>query len=197
MGYGVILPYQNLFSLAALTISFIFLLFFVGAIYSIFYSFFIIAKNKNKFSKEFKLKIKKYKNITLILTILPVILLFLVLQLANYPIIVAILIIAIIFPWLLIYTKSLDKCMIVLVSPNKLTEGDWLEKDVHIGKTTIKKSVHGLSFKEIQLLKKHNLSVLIKQGIPFVPAFLIALIVIIILFLKFQDFSFFLVNFLG
>jgi len=67
--------------------------------------------------------------------------------------------------------------------PSKLTEGDWIEQNVKIGKTTIKKSVHGLSLKEIKLLKKYKKSILIKEGIPFTPAFLITLMIMALFFL--------------
>ncbi|MDO8460570.1 MAG: hypothetical protein Q7S74_05650, partial [Nanoarchaeota archaeon] len=73
--------------------------------------------------------------------------------------------------------------MLKLVSPQNLTEGDWLERDVRIGNKTIKKTVHGLSWNEIKLLRKANKKVYIKEGIPFVPAFLIAFIIMALFFL--------------
>lgn len=179
MGLGIVLPYQTYAHLIFLPIFLIFTLFLAGAIYSIIYSFFIIAKNKEKFSSEFKRISKNRKSILTVSTILFII----SLAAGFYQNIAFLFAIIFIIPLVWIYTKSLDKCMIVLTSPDKLTEGDWLEEEVHIGKTTIKKSVHGLSFKEIQLLRKHKKSILIKQGIPFVPAFLIALIVMALFFL--------------
>jgi len=74
--------------------------------------------------------------------------------------------------------------MIKTVSPDKLTEGDWLETDVTTGKTTIKKSVHGLSREDITLLKKHKQHVTIKEGVPFTPAFLIALIIFLAWYMR-------------
>ena len=80
--------------------------------------------------------------------------------------------------FLFIYIKALEVCMINLVDARKLQEGDWLERDIRIMGKTIKKSVHGLSNKEIEILKKAGKNVLIKEGIPFTPAFLISLLVI-------------------
>ena len=65
--------------------------------------------------------------------------------------------------------------------PWKLTEGDWLERDVKIGRKVIKKSVHGLSLKEIRILRKAKKKVLIKEGVPFTPAFLFAFVTSLIL----------------
>ena len=66
--------------------------------------------------------------------------------------------------------------MVVTRSGRELQEGDWLEKEVKIGSRTIKKSVHGLSVEDIRLLRKSGTKVWIKRGIPFTPAFLIALL---------------------
>ena len=175
MGYGAILPFNNYASLFYIAVIFLFLLFFFGAIYSLTYSFFIVAKQKTKFKKEFFKKIKKHKYIIMLSLIA-----FLISM--TYSIVQpSIILIAIIFlsPLLYIYTKSLDKCMLKLLSPNKLTEGDWLESDIKIGNKTIKKSVHGLSLSDISILKKYRKKVLIKQGIPFTPAFLLSLIAMV------------------
>ena len=78
-------------------------------------------------------------------------------------------------PFLSIFVVAVEKsCMIKLVSPDKLTEGDWLEKEVKIAGRRIKKSVHGLSIEEIGALRKARKKVWIKEGVPFTPAFLLA-----------------------
>ena len=63
--------------------------------------------------------------------------------------------------------------MVKTVSGNKLCEGDWLVKDVKVGKKTIKADWDGLSLEDIKIMK-HLRRVKIKEGLPFVPAFLIA-----------------------
>ncbi len=172
MGFGAALPFTSYFSLITTTLIFIASLLTFGAIYSLFFSIFIVAKNKTKFQKEFSSYLKKYKLSLTISSLLFFLLLLAGIENRFYWIISPLLL----SPFLLIYAKSLETCMIVLLPPSRLTEGDWLEKEVTVGKTRIKKSVHGLSLKEIQLLKKHNKKVFIKQGIPFVPAFLLALL---------------------
>lgn len=176
MGFGAIIPYQTYSHLLLFPIAFILLLFLAGALWSLAFSIFIVAKNKKSFVKEFKNLFKKYLPLLIFSLAL-----FAISLVAGFlqPLMLFIIPLSLI-PILFIYTLSLEKCMIVLLPPNKLTEGDWLEKEIRLGKTTIKKSVHGLSYKEIQLLKKYNRPALIKQGIPFVPAFLIALIIMVL-----------------
>ena len=176
MGYGVILPFSSYASLFTLTIAFILLLFTIGAIYSLVYSIFIVVKNKTKFKKEFSRLTKKQKHISLFSLLLSILLLLILSSPTNF-----ILSFLFLIPMLYTYTLALDKCMISLVSPSQLTEGDWLVNDIKLKNKIIKKTVHGLSKQDIRLLKKHKKIILIKQGIPFTPAFLISLIIIILI----------------
>ena len=58
-----------------------------------------------------------------------------------------------------------------------LEEGDWILADIKIGRKTVKKSPTGLSKKDIIILQKSKLrKIKIKDGIPFVPSFLLGLI---------------------
>jgi hypothetical protein len=68
---------------------------------------------------------------------------------------------------------------------SKVTEGDWLAKDVIKNKKLIcSKRKACLDKKQIEKLKKHKIrKIWIKEGIPFVPAILLGLILTIILFL--------------
>lgn len=180
MGFGIILPYQEYIHLILLPIFLIFTLFLAGAVYSLLYSFFIVSKNKNSFAKEFRKSSKNKKSLLTITTLLSLV--FLLTGFYNTFLFLLAILFAIPLIW--IYTRSLEKCLIVLTPPNKLTEGDWLEKEVSLpGNKKIKKSVHGLSKEEIQLLRKHNKKVLIKNGIPFIPAFLITITIMVSFFL--------------
>ena len=69
--------------------------------------------------------------------------------------------------------------MIKLVKAGDLTEGDWLVGDIKLGRGVIKKTVDGLSVNDILKLRKAGKSVLIKEGIPFTPAFLMAFVVMV------------------
>jgi Flp pilus assembly protein protease CpaA len=66
-----------------------------------------------------------------------------------------------------------DKCFIKDVPPSKLTEGDWLVGEIE----GVPKRGEGLTGKDIEKIKSMNVrKVRIKEGVPFVPAFLIALV---------------------
>lgn len=56
-------------------------------------------------------------------------------------------------------------------------------RSVKVADKTIYASVHGLSIEDIALLRKKHKSVFIKQGVPFVPAFLLAYALMVFFFL--------------
>jgi len=181
MGYGVILPYSNYPDLFFVGIGFVFLLFFCGAIYTLIYSIFLTYKNK-VFYEEFKKYFRKAR-VVIVIAIITAGVIDILLNI--YSVETKGLLFSIVFAlsFLFIYLRSLDKSMIKLKKADELAEGDWLERDVKVNGRVISKSVHGLSNEEIRLLKKYNKNVLIKQGVPFTPAFLIALIVMVFFFL--------------
>lgn len=81
-----------------------------------------------------------------------------------------------VFPFLYVFAKGLENVSMVRgVLGSELREGDWLVEDVMAGKKVIKADWDGLSLEDIGLLKRKR-RVLIKEGLPFVPAFLIAFI---------------------
>jgi len=70
--------------------------------------------------------------------------------------------------------------MVKLVKPGKLTIGDWLYKDVKVGKTLIKSDWNGLTKKDIYLLKKKNKPVRVRYGIPYAPVFLLSFLTLVL-----------------
>lgn len=173
-GVGAILPYERLFDLGYNGFVFIFLLLFSGMIYTSIWIIYLGFANSQKFKKSFKKFFKKRLFYSfLILSVLFSIVFYFIGYGLNAFYLVGISL------FLLLYFASKaieDSCMIKRLESSKLTEGDWLQEDVKVGKTLIKKKVSGLSIEEIKLLRKYNKSVLIKEGIPFSPAFLIAFI---------------------
>ncbi|MBN2880601.1 prepilin peptidase [Candidatus Woesearchaeota archaeon] len=71
--------------------------------------------------------------------------------------------------------------MIKSVKVSDLTEGDWVVEDVFFGTKKICGSDDlGLELKQIESLKKHGIKeVKVKQGIPFVPSFFVAFLILI------------------
>lgn len=159
----------------------LFNLLIIGALYGLIYGLTLAIKSKKKFSGE----IKKYK-IKKAFLFLPIILLaislmtnlievrFLLLSLALFTLIL---------PYLIIFTKIIEKvAMIKSIKVEDLTEGDWIIKNIYYKKRLLyNKKSPGVTKNQIRLMKKYKIKkVIIKEGIPFTPTFLIALIVSLI-----------------
>lgn len=150
----------------------------VGAIYSIIFTIFLVIKNKNKFSGEFKTLHKKSKIFRIIFIIISIAFLI---PSFFYSWLLSLFFLFLIFPYLYIFVKAAENVsMIKKVTSNKLTEGDWLVEQVKVNNKIIKPSAHGLSLQDIKLLQKAKKQVLIKYGLPFVPVFLMALLISIL-----------------
>jgi Flp pilus assembly protein protease CpaA len=86
--------------------------------------------------------------------------------------------------YLMLCVKAVENCcMYKATPPAQLTEGDWIAKNVVIkGKYICGPKDLGVTKKTIQQLKKLNVkSVLVKEGIPFVPSFFIAFVLTVLL----------------
>jgi len=85
-------------------------------------------------------------------------------------------------PLLFYFVNAVEKaCLIRKVSPKELTVGDWLFKDVRVRGKVVKSDFEGLTKQEINLLRKSKSKVYVKYGIPFIPVFLIAFVMTIVL----------------
>jgi len=151
-----------------------FILFFLiaGSIYGLIYSLALFFQNFENVKKEFKIQ---FKNVYLRYTVLAGIVLF-VLSYVDWIFFIP----AVFFllgPVLLVFAKALEGIvMIQTVSAKDLREGDWLVSNVKVGKKVIKADWEGLTKDNLKLLQKAKKKVKIKQGLPFVPAFLLAFI---------------------
>lgn len=174
---GAILPFSNNF-LVNLNIFILFFILFLfsGAVYGLFVSGILIFTHFKNFKKEFTKQFKKNKNLFILSLFLA--LFFIILGFSDkFMVYFGILIF--ILPYFYLSAKAIDEiCMIKKISPKDLTEGDWLYRDVKIGNKFVKKSWDGLTKKEIKLLGKKKY-VLVRQGIPFSPAFLISFLILI------------------
>ncbi|MCH7567878.1 MAG: prepilin peptidase [Nanoarchaeota archaeon] len=185
MGLGGIFPYQNFYDYLYIGFGFIFLLFTVGAFYSLTYSLFLVSKKRKVFAREFKKEFIKIKNWFYFAIILAVVF-GVFFRFNEFGIFSLSFLIIIILPFLYAYAKAVEvACMIKLISPGKLREGDWLEKNVKVGRKVIKKSVHGLAWQDIDVLRKAKKKVWIKDGVPFTPAFLFAFVLFIYIYLRY------------
>lgn len=162
---------------------------FIGALYGLLWSLFLAFKNRQKFWKEFSrilgnksiVNAKKFILIALVLLFIIFVLIeayFLKILMLS----LAFLVLTTFYLW--IFVKAIEKsCMYRLIEPSRLTEGDWIVNDVVVkGKYITGPKELGISKSQIRRLvefyKKRKIKkILIKEGIPFVPSFLIAFIV--------------------
>ncbi len=196
MGLGAILPEYpaqliNVFN-PNLSLPFPIILFMniliAGGVYGILVSLTLILKNIKKFTKHFRelTKEKNIKSIRLIILILSFLFIILALIIKNYSLQLAFFALAIVpltFLYLYLSVKSIENIsMYKLIDTKKLVDGDWIAEDIIINNKLIysKKSL-GVTKKQIEQIQKHKKKVLIKDGIAFIPAFLIGTIISILL----------------
>jgi len=148
---------------------FLFFLMLSGSVYGLGYSLVLYSANREKVNREMRWIVKK-----LGLKVLLIVAVFLML-LGFVDLIFLILgLLSILFFGLYVFAKGLENVSMVReVLGKELREGDWLVEDIKVGKRVVKADWDGLSLEDVRLLGK-NKKVLIKEGLPFVPAFLIA-----------------------
>jgi len=160
----------------------------IGALYGLTWSIVLAIKNKRKF-KQALVKITKNKTMHTLKKIILTFCLFLIIisLIINNTITKLFLsslgiTILLLYP-ILIFVKAVESiAMYKKIPTNKLTEGDWIAHDIRYKNKLIytKKSI-GVEKKQIELIKKLKIkTVTIKEGIPFIPTFLIALIISLI-----------------
>ena len=173
---GAVLPFSiSFYSNLKIFFLFLILFLFVGAVYGIASAVFFSLKNLKDFKRGFFKIWKEKRKSTYIIMVLGLI--FMVLGFLQ-SIFLSVGILIFVFPYLYYYAKCVDEfCMVKNLKGSQLTEGDWLYERVKIGKRFIEPSWEGLSAKDIKLLRKKYKFVKIKQGIPFVPVFLISFLI--------------------
>ncbi len=161
---------------------------FLGAFYGLFFMMYLIIKHRKKFGKQFKINLEKQSKFSYVfaLSILAVLFVSLI-NLSLFYLLLFLWVMANFGFYTYIAGKSIEKTsMFKIIPPIKLIEGDWIIKDVKIGKKVVYKSDRsGIDRKNINklisLYKKGKLPrVKIKDGVPFIPSFLIGLAVTLI-----------------
>ena len=160
----------------------------VGAIYGLFYAVYLSFKHKKEFKKEFKKLNHAPKTIGIKVGMLIIALTLFILSFTLFPretrgVTSIIAITFLVVPYLITALKSTElACMYKQILVTNLTEGDWIHNDVYKNKKLIYKvNPYGADNKSIELLKKANIKqVLVKEGIPFVPPFLLGTILTLV-----------------
>jgi len=167
---------------------------FAGAVYGLVYSIVLAWLNRKKFLRRFE-EIRNDKNIIrtrkffIIFSILTVILSFIFIK---EPVLIVLIVFIVLFAYLsfymVIFVKAVEhSAMYRFIDPASLTEGEWIAqnyynkrkkicgpKDLGIGKDQINQLI---ALKRQGKIK----NVKIKVGVPFVPSFLLAYIITLIL----------------
>ncbi len=155
----------------------------IGSVYGVLFSSYLAIKNKERFIKEFKNANKKNLKYYLIISLITLIFSFLISNLTLKLLILALSLWVLLIPYLLLFTRTVEKsCMIKNIQVSKLTEGDWITENIYSKNKIIYSSKSlGITKRQIQDIKRLNIKeVTIKEGIPFVPSFLIAFITTLI-----------------
>jgi len=187
MGLGAVIGLNFNFNEMPFLLIFWINIILIGAIYGLFWSFAVAFRNRKRFLKDFKIRAKKLAKIRrfLLIICLAVLLSAFFIDAASTRVLLVVLVFSLLsIFYISIFVKSVEKvCMLKLVEPEKLTEGDWIARDVIVKKKRIcgpkdlgieKKQIRQLiELKRKGMVKK----ILIKEGIPFVPSFLAAFIV--------------------
>jgi prepilin signal peptidase PulO-like enzyme (type II secretory pathway) len=183
-----LLNYFNPYLKYSFLLAFLINLVLIGSFYGLLWSVVLSIKHRKNFVKEFanvtkEVPIKKIRRAVLILLAAALVSSFVIRNLFFQITVLSFALIIFLTFYVWVYVKVVEKaCMHKYVPPSKLTEGDWIAKDVYIkGKRITGPKDLGISKESIKkLLKGKVRRVLIKEGIPFIPSFLIAFIVSLI-----------------
>jgi len=167
---------------------FIVLFLVMGSIYSLVWATVLVFENLQDFKKEIIKEWKLYNKLFLIVFGIAIIGSLIIGYIANITLAFLFFILLILFPILFVFAKAVEEsCLKRAVNPKNLTEGEWLYKDIIVAGRKIKASWDGVSEQELKLIKKkYKKDVIIKEGIPFTPSFLISFLCLLILFFRYR-----------
>ena len=183
MGLGAVIGLDK-FTTISFLVLFIFASFIVSGIYGIFYALYLASKHWKSFKMEFgeirhKQNVRRARIAAIISVILSIILFFVLDHLYGlFIMLLAAMAYLTVQSW--IFMKAIEKsCLINEKDVDDLVEGDWIVKVVIVkNKKICGPKELGLTKHQIGLLKKYRIKkVIVKDGIPFVPSFLIAYLI--------------------
>ncbi len=172
VAYGVLLPLgmqTDYFFFLKLILS----IFFIGGIYSLFYSLFIVIKNR----KNRKIVFSRFAKLDIVLLLLSIgSFLIGLLTKGNTSKLFFLLSLLLVYRPVVNYSKTIEKEIFVKrIHVRNLKEGDVLGED--IPKLNLRsKEIRGLTKEEIKKIRKIRKYVKIKEGVPFIPVFPLALL---------------------
>ncbi len=183
MALGAIIGFER--GRFAFGTSFLINLVFIGGAWGMIWCIGLSVKNWKKFWPAFKMirHQKAYVRTRIITLISAVVLIIASFIMPEFQLeLLGLALLAYFLCYLTIFVKSVElSSMHRWITPDKITEGDWLLKPVISGKHKITPSKLGLEKKQVALIKKLYAQkkidkLLVKYGVPFAPAFLLAFI---------------------
>ncbi len=163
---------------------FLLLLLFIGTIWGIIWMIGVAVKKKQLFELSFKHSLQNHKYLHLILALFTGLMLILTIVFRPSVFVSLVWLLAIIsLPlfYLFLFVGAVEKsCFYTRKKPPELMEGDWLAQDVVVKgrKVITKRSLSKDDLTFLRELKNKITTVLIKEGIPFVPSFLFSFIIV-------------------
>lgn len=189
MGLGALIGLEFSFSRIPFLLDFFINILLLGAVYGLLWSLGLTIKHWKKISKKLYQKLHHYRKIRNSILLLSGAILIIILIKQNYFVTMfglGFIFVAFFAYYMWIFIKSIEvEMMQKEIDIEKLTEGDWIVNDVKInGKYICGPKDLGVSKEQIEKLikfKKQNKikTILIKEGIPFVPSFLFAFLLTI------------------
>jgi len=159
----------------------------LGAAYGITFGVILAIRRWKEFKESLKkvmIKNRKTRILTLMIGIAALAAVIIVDDNITKLIIAVPTIFMIAYIYLITFMRAVEKaCMYKHIEVERLTEGDWVAEEVRVNnKAVCGPKDLGLEKEQIEELKKAKVKkVLVKEGIPFVPPFLIATIATLIL----------------
>jgi len=183
MGMGASIGILFPFSYSSLTLGWFFLLLLItGAVYGLGWMIIIAIRSRARFLVAFKQYFSEHQLLHHFLICLS---LLIATASIAYPFLWPLAFFLPLIFYLFLFMNSIEQINFIKTIPiSKLTEGDWLTKPVEInGKAII--SSKTIEKRDLQLLQqlshqKKITTVIIKEGIPFIPCFLISYIFLLL-----------------
>ena len=182
-GNGLAIPGLTPDSHIPFLAAFLLNLFIIGAFYAVFYAFGLATVHRKELFALFKKQHPGKFKIAALLFSGFLAASFFIFKAGFQTIVTAFTLGSFLLFNLIFFVKSVEKIALERWVPvQHLTEGDWVINTVKVGtKTICSPKDLGLEKEQISLLKKHNIKkVLVKDGIPFVPSFFLALLATLI-----------------
>lgn len=182
MGMGALLGINIPLQSSSLNLFwFLLALLFLGAVYGLIWMLVVAMKYKHTFREQWVLTLRHSKRWQITIALFT---LGLALLAVTYPFVWPIVPFPALVLYLFLFVNTVERgCFYIYRAPRQLVEGDWLAEEVRVG---VRKVLPAKTLEKEDLLLLKNLEVekklkkvLIKEGVPFVPSFMLAYLAVL------------------